>query len=359
MSDSSGWGPAGPYGGPPGGWGWTPPPPPPKPGVIPLAPLGVDTVFGGAFATMRRYARPLFGLAVLVHLAVAVLVLAAAAVAYAATSGHLHTIYDTPRDPRWADIRPVLLAFGAVWAFAVVGMTVAGAFVQASCAATLHDAVLGRRATLGQIWRRTWPRTPSVLGVTLLLGLILVIPMLLFAAVFVSFFLAVVGFGSDLPYGVLFLLMLAVVPLTVWLCVLFCFAPAAAVLEAARPVQALRRSARLMRGAWWRTFGIMLLGGLTAVVVSLVIRLPLVFATPGPRPYDASSPPAADAAGVYAQSLPHSVAYLALSVAGSLVTQVFTMVFLPLISSLLYLDQRIRREGLAEVLLRVSGSVHE
>lgn len=66
MPDSSGWGPyggapggpSGPYGGAPGGWGWMPPPPP-KPGVIPLAPLGVDRIPGGAFATMRRYAKPL------------------------------------------------------------------------------------------------------------------------------------------------------------------------------------------------------------------------------------------------------------------------------------------------------------
>ncbi|MFF1643247.1 oxidoreductase [Streptomyces sp. NPDC058246] len=364
MSDRSGWGSSGPYGGPPGGWGWAPAPPPPKPGVIPLAPLGVDTVFGGAFVTMRRYAKPLFGLALLVNLALAVLVAAAAAVAYVAVSDHLHAIQDTPRDPRWADFRPVLLAFGGVWLFAAVGLTAASAFVQASCAATLHDAVLGRRATLRQIWRRTWPRTPSVLCVTLLLGLILMIPLLLFVATIVSLFLAMV-LGSDLAYGVFFLLMLTALPLAAWLWVLFGFAPAAAVLETARPVEALRRSVRLVRGAWWRTFGITLLGGLTTLVLSLVIRLPLTFMTPSPRPYDPSSPTAPDAADVLAQSLPHAGAYLALSVAGSLVTQLFTMVFLPLISALLYIDQRIRREGLADVLLRAaqssgaSGSVHE
>ncbi|WP_327427825.1 DUF7847 domain-containing protein [Streptomyces sp. NBC_01236] len=357
MSDTSGWGPSGPYGGPPGGWGWTPAPPPPKPGVIPLAPLGVDTVFGGAFATMRRYAKPLFGFAVLVNLALAALMAGAAAVAYAAVSDHVHAIYDTTRDPRWADFRPVLLAFGAVWVFALVGLTAASALVQASCSATLHDAVLGRRATLGQIWRRTLPRTPSVLGVMLLLGLILMIPLLLFAAVFVSFFVAML-LGSDLPYGIFslfFLLMLLAVPLAVWLWVLFSFAPAAAVLEAAGPVRALRRSVRLVRGAWWRTFGITLLGGLTTLILSLAIRLPLTFAMPTPQPYDPSSPTASDAADVWAQSLPHVGVYLALSLLGSLVAQLFTMVFLPLISTLLYIDQRIRREGLADILLHASA----
>lgn len=44
------WGPPPP---PPWGWGW--PPPAPKPGVIPLRPLQAGDIFGGVFATMRRY----------------------------------------------------------------------------------------------------------------------------------------------------------------------------------------------------------------------------------------------------------------------------------------------------------------
>ena len=37
--------------------------PPPKPGVIPLAPLGLGDVLGGAFSTMGRYWKQLFGMA--------------------------------------------------------------------------------------------------------------------------------------------------------------------------------------------------------------------------------------------------------------------------------------------------------
>ena len=351
MSDSSGWGPSGPHAGPPGGWGWTPPPPPPKPGVIPLAPLGVDTVFGGAFATMRRYAGPLFGLAALVYVALGALLTGAGTVAYFSVRDHADALYATHGDPLWSDVRPVLLAFGTVWALALVGLLVAGAFVQASCAATLHDAVLGRRTTLRQVWRRSWPRTPSVLGVWLLLGLVMVVPTLLFAALFVSFVLAVVS-GTVLPFGILFLLAMLTVPLTVWLYVLFGFAPAAAVLESARPVQALRRSVRLVKGAWWRTFGILLLGGMTVLIVSLAIGLPLSFAMPRPQPYGMSNPPPTDMADAFANSLHGMGSYMVLSMAGNLLTQMFAMVFLPLVATLLYIDQRIRREGLADVLLR-------
>ncbi|WP_143658392.1 DUF7847 domain-containing protein [Streptomyces sp. Tue6028] len=353
MSDTSGWGPAGPYGGPPAGWGWTPPPPPPKPGVIPLAPLGVDHVFGGAFTTMRRYAKPLFGLAALVQLALAVLIGGAAVLAYFSVSDRLDVLYDSDRRPRWSDVQPVLVAFGSVWAFAMIAVLVASAFVQASCVATLHDAVLGRRTTIGQVWRRTWPRTLSVLGVNLLMGLILLIPMLLFAAMVVSLLAAVLA-RSDSLFGIFFLLLLLALPLTVWLWVLLSFAPAAAVLEAARPVEALRRSVRLMRGAWWRTFGITLLGGLTVLIVSLVLRIPTVFTTPSPQPYDPSSPQPMSMSDAFAQSLPHLGLSFTISTVLSVVGQVFTMVFMPLITTLLYIDRRIRREGLADVLLRAA-----
>jgi hypothetical protein len=358
MSDSSGWGPSGPYAGPPGHWGWTPPPPPPKPGVIPLAPLGVDTVFGGAFATMRRYAGPLFGLAALVYVALGALLAGAGAVAYLSVRDHLDALYSTSVDARWSDVRPILLAFGTVWALALLGALVAGALVQASCAATLHDAVLGRRTTLRQVWRRSWPRTPSVLGVTLLLGLVMLIPMALFGALFLSLVLAMVS-GVLLPFGILFLLAMVTVPLTIWLYVLFGFAPAAAVLESARPVQALRRSVRLVKGAWWRTFGILLLGGATVLVVSLAIGLPLTFATPRPQPYDMSNPPTTDMADAFTQGLHQMGGYMVLSMAGNLLTQMFATVFLPLIATLLYIDRRIRSEGLADVLLRAAGLPQE
>ncbi|WP_456049285.1 hypothetical protein [[Kitasatospora] papulosa] len=68
MAQDAGWGggayggaPYGgyPFGGPPGWGGWVPPP---KPGVIPLAPLGLGDVLGGAFSTVGRYWKQLFGM---------------------------------------------------------------------------------------------------------------------------------------------------------------------------------------------------------------------------------------------------------------------------------------------------------
>lgn len=359
MSDSSGWGPSGPsgpYWGAPGGWGWLPPPPP-KPGVIPLAPLGVDHILGGAFGTMRRYAKPLFGLTFASIVVLASLTLGLEYAAYRSTKSQLDRMTVAPRSIEWTDLRTVLIAFGAAWLVSMVVSLVASAFIQASTAATLHDAVLGRRARVGAVWKRAWSRTPSVLGVTLLMGLLIAIPVALFMMmIFAMMAAAVVNGEPFVPLGIAFLLLLLSVPLMVWLFVRFSFAPAAAVLEGAGPVTAMRRSARLVRGTWWRTFGILLLGGVITFVVSIVINVPFRFAAPTPQPYDLSSAQEpVSVTEIYARMLPGMGRSLVFSTIAGVFVQLFSLVFMPLVSSLLYIDQRIRREGLADVLFRASA----
>ncbi|MGW7075531.1 DUF7847 domain-containing protein [Streptomyces sp. NPDC054866] len=369
MSDTSGWGPQGPYPGPhpgphppgsyppgpygvPPGWGWAPPPPPPKPGVVPLAPLGANHIIGGAFATMRHYAKPLFGTAAAAYGLLAVGLVAALGLAYVATQEHVSAMYEPGADFSWDDGRPILVAFGLAWLLFMLATLVVNSFVQASCAATLHEAVLGRPATLGAVWRRAWPRTPSVLAVTLLLSLILMLPVAAFALLLFSVLFLMMT-QSLIPIGLVFPLFLVTMPLAAWLYVLFAFAPAAAVFETAGPFTALRRSVRLVRGAWWRTFGISLLAGLIVVGVSLALRLPLQFAAPTPPPVDPD-----DSASAYLLDQLRSQfgLYAVLGLVGSFLTQLAATVFLPLVTALLYIDRRIRKEGLAHTLTEASSA---
>ncbi|MGV9881948.1 DUF7847 domain-containing protein [Streptomyces sp. NPDC003006] len=347
MPDTSGWGPL-----PPHPYDWRqnpwgpPPPPPPKPGVIPLAPLGVDQVLGGTFATMRRYAKPLFGTAAAAYGVLAAVMTGALLLAYAATRDDFRAMYEPGATFSWEHGRPLLLAFGAVWATGLLGSLAVNSFIQAACATTLQEAVLGRRTTFRAVWRRAWPRTPSVAAVTLVLALILLLPVAVFALLFVAFFVTVLT-DSTAPFGLVFLLFLLVLPLSAWLYVLFAFAPAAAALEMAGPLTALRRSVRLVRGAWWRTFGISLLAGVIVVIVSLVFQLPLQFAAPEPRPID----PDSSASTVFLHQLrSQSGLYALAGLLGTLLTQLTAVVFLPLVTALLYMDRRIRKEGLAQAL---------
>lgn len=368
MPDTSGWGPQGPYpqgphpqgphpwpyGGPPG-WGWNgalppPPPPPPKPGVIPLAPLDIGSILGGTFATMGRYAKPLFGTAAAVYGLLAVVVTAAAALAYISVREHFQALIDSDADFTWDHGRPLLIAFGAVWLVGLLATLVVNSFIQASCAATLHEAVLGRPATFSAVWRRAWSRTPSVVGVTLLLALILMLPFGVGALLFASLFVLILN-GWIVPFLVLFLLIIVVTPLAAWLYVLFALAPAAATLETAGPLQAMRRSAHLVRGAWWRTFGISLLAAGIVGAVSLAVRIPLQFATPALSPVD----PDSSASAVLLDQLRSQLGLYALfTLVVMFLTQLAASVFLPLVTAVLYVDRRIRREGLADTLTRAT-----
>jgi len=225
-------------------------------------------------------------------------------------------------------------------------------FIQAACAATLHEAVLGRPATFGAVWRRAWSRTPSVMAVTVLLGFILMLPVVACALLFISFFVTVVT-QSAAPFGSVFLLLLVVTPLAAWLYALFAFAPAIASLETAGPLRALRRSVHLVRGALWRTFGISLLAGVIVLAVSLAVRLPLQFATPMPPRPDPGTP----ASTVLLDQLRSQFGLYALfGLVGTFVTQLAASVFLPLVTAVLYIDQRIRKEGLGHTLAQAASA---
>lgn len=345
----------GPYGGPPG-WGWNgalppPPPPPPKPGVIPLAPLDIGSILGGTFATMGRYAKPLFGTAAAVYGLLAVVVTTAAALAYISVREHFQALIDSDASFTWDHGRPLLIAFGAVWLVGLLATLVVNSFIQASCAATLHEAVLGRPATFSAVWRRAWSRTPSVVGVTLLLALIVMLPFGVGALLFASLFVLILD-GTIVPFLVLFLLIIVVTPLAAWLYGLFALAPAAATLETAGPLQAMRRSAQLVRGAWWRTFGISLLAAGIVAAVSLAVRIPLQFATPALSPVD----PDSSASTVLLDQLRSQLGLYALfTLVVMFLTQLAASVFLPLVTAVLYVDRRIRKEGLAHTLAQADS----
>ncbi|MFJ4779608.1 hypothetical protein [Streptomyces sp. NPDC088762] len=122
------------------------------------------------------------------------------------------------------------------------------ALATALAAALLRPAVLGRPVTALGLLRAAGPRIPAVCGARLLA------------------LLAAAGPGAAaLAAGLPPLAVLPLAPVALWLGVLFALAPTAAGSEALGPVAALRRSARLVRGAWWRTLGITVPAGALAL----------------------------------------------------------------------------------------------
>ncbi|WP_369143588.1 oxidoreductase [Streptomyces sp. R44] len=337
--------------GPPYGYGYPPPPPPPKPGVIPLAPLGFSMILTGAVATFGRYWKQLLGVAGAVYGAALLIVGAALGIAYAAV-GDL-AVFDLPagQDPRWEDIRPLLIAFGCVWLVAMIAIICAGTVVAAACPAVLQEAVLGRPTTFGAVWRRAWSRTPAVLGTMVLTTLTLLLPAMLFLGAFVLLTVALLAArtGPLIAPFLAFAGATVTLPVALWIWVKFSLAPAAAVIEGQGAFASMRRSSSLVRGSWWRIFGGLLAAGVMASVVSWLIQQVFSLLISAPlAAMDFSS----DNAATLIASFAVLFGFLAV---GQLISQALVSVFPPLVTGLLYVDQRIRKENLAPELARAAG----
>ncbi|MFF9055019.1 hypothetical protein ACF09Z_28195 [Streptomyces erythrochromogenes] len=221
------------------GGGWLPPRAP-RPGVIPLRPLAAGEILGGALTALRRYGGRLLGALLLGQLGGLLLV---TAVAGAATLASL---------TRTAGSRAFVYALVPATAlFLLFSWALAGALA----AALLRPAVLGRPVAARELLRAALPRTPAVLGARLLALLAAAGP-------------GAAAFAAGLPP----LALLPLAPVALWLAVLFALAPTAAGYEALGPVAALRRSARLVRGAWWRTLGVTAPAGALALGAPYVLQ---------------------------------------------------------------------------------------
>ncbi|MET9435341.1 oxidoreductase [Streptomyces sp. NPDC006551] len=343
---------SGPY-----GYGYAPPPPPPKPGVIPLVPLKLSEILTGAFATLGRYWKPLLGVTGAAYGTALLVVGAACWFAYAAVGEHLAAVFDASgREPSWDDVRPLLIAFGCVWLVAMITMIAASGVMYAACPAVLQEAVLGRPTTFSAVWRRARASMPAVLGTVFLTMLLMLVPIALFGAAFIGLMVAVVaaadGSGSvSWALPVLALLgALATVPPVTWVWVKLSLAPSAAVFERQRAVAAMRRSWRLVDGSWWRIFGSLLVAGLiSGMAGSLFQAFAQVFSTPASFTAGATAP---ESPG---EVLADLAPFLAITLILSLIGQIVASVFPPLVTSLLYVDQRIRKENLAPALLQAAG----
>jgi hypothetical protein len=283
-----------------------------KPGVIPLRPLGVGDILNGALSTIRRHPALMLGVAAVV---VTITELVALAVSYPLLE-----------DVNQAVVRGEALSsselgslVGRTLGVAAIGLVfalVARVFLAGFFTQVVATAVVGRRADFGGIWTRVRPRLLP------LLGLSLVYPAVAIAAGLLLFLV-----GLAVP-ALAVILAIGCVVVGIWLLTVFSLATPALVLENVGVGTAFGRSRRLVRGSWWRIFGITLLGWLIAAVVGWIVSLPFGGGF--------AAPPATVTAG-----------YLTLSTIGAIIASTLTEPFLAAITVLLYTDQRIRRENMA------------
>ena len=328
--------PGGPgYGSPvgPAGFGGGPGPGPgfgpgfgqaPKPGIVPLRPLGLGEVLDGALGYIRAHPRVVLGASAIVAVISQIVQVVLQLVVTSSAQG-------LGGSPDLAQVTGLLAGAGVTGFVGAIITLVATAVLTGVLMVVISRSVLGAPVDPGEVWRAARPRVPGVLGVAVLVALI-ALGILVVGAVPGLLLLAVDGVLGGVVIGIG---VLAAIVVVVWLSVSWSLATPAYVLEGVGVTEALRRSWFLVTGRFWPVFGIQLLGGIIAAVIAAVIALPFQFIGTALGVATANGDPAA------ITSLP----VLLITAIGAIIATTLTTPFQAGVSGLLYVDQRMRREG--------------
>ncbi|MFB7373269.1 hypothetical protein ACFC0D_25860 [Streptomyces sp. NPDC056222] len=325
------------WGGPPqpGNWGK---PPAAKPGVIPLRPLGMGEILDGAVSTMRTYWRTVLTITVTV-----------AVISQVADILVQRFLVPTPPeidpnaspDEAMAQLGDSLQTSLISSIPAILILLMATLVSAALLTVVISRAVLGRPVTISAAWQEARPRLLRLLGLTLLL------PVMSAAIVFVAMLPGIL-LGEVTDGALIVLGAIAGVVVVIWLMIRFSLASPALMLERQGVIQSMKRSARLVQGAWWRIFGITLLTQLLLFIVGMIITVPFAILAI-----------AVDGEGfsglVSGDSPEFGWSFLIITGIGGVITSAITYPISAGVTVLLYVDQRIRREALDLELARAAG----
>ena len=313
--------------------GWTPPP---KPGLIPLRPLEFGTVLSASFQVLRRNPRPTFGAALLLNALVVFL-------SSGTSTAIVFSGLDRASRASVADSDAIFagtIALTIVAALLTVGVSVvAQALLQGIISLEVARATLGEKLTLSQLFALGKGRWWALIGWTAILVAVITAAFGVLIALSIGFFAvgdpaAIVGGIALLIFGLLGLLVVSV-----WIATMLAFVPAGIVLERLSIVAAVRRSWNLVRGSFWRILGIL-------VLVTVMINIAVSIVTAPLQVVATFAVPLVNPAGQLETDL---TAFLALNIAVIAVTAVVGAIGVVLstaVTSLLYIDRRMRTEGL-------------
>jgi hypothetical protein len=259
--------------------------------------MAVGEILDGAFTTIRRYPRATLGLSAIVASFGAVVQLLLTL-----------SLRDTTADGSFDGGALAAAAAGAIISI------LAGLVLTGMLTIVISEAVLGRPISLGAVWSRVTPRIGGILGAAILVSIVLAIG-----------------------------LVLCVLP-GVYLYAGLAFTTPVLILEGASITAAMRRSRRLVNGSWWRVFGILVLASLIASVVGGVISVPFIGLSGGAKLFQ-----------VGAEPIHLGTGQLVLQAIGQIVSRTITAPITAGVTVLLYIDRRMRSEGLDVALAQAAA----
>ena len=334
----SGWGQQ-----PPGGYGsWGPAAPPPpgvawrpqalQPGIIPLRPLGMGEIYDGAFRAVRANPRVMFGLAALV---VTLAVVLQSVIQWyvkgivAPQLADLSVDVDPSGQMGFAD--QMGSAFGLLISAPVT--TIATTILTGLLIVSVSRSVLGQVASVREVLR-SW-RVWLVVAFTFLTGLAI---LAVFAVLVTAVVLLAVNDQTGLAVLVGLLGSLLFVVAAVWFATRTLLVPPALMLEGKGFWATITRAWRLTRGSFWRLFGIYLLTSILAGIIAQIIVFPATLI----------------AQLVLRDPTATSFGSIVVIGIGTVIASTLSTTFVSSVVALLYIDVRMRREGLDVELARAA-----
>ena len=327
----------------------------PKPAIIPLRPLSIGEILGGAFESLRANPKAMFVPSLVVMSIMGLISAGGFAFFFSrlslpgvTTSEELTDAeIEANLDKLWSSIAGLVVQTGLTSVLTVF----AASILTGLLIVTVSRTILGRKASLSDVWQRTKPRVGALIGQVIIIQIILGVATVVFIAIGVGVFWlpmssVIANGGDDGSAGLIVLTIIGLVVATLaFMLGLFalgcklCLAPAALILENIGVFEGISRSWALTRGYFWRVVGVRLLSTIIISVVSWAASSALNFVTQG-----------------LALMAPNAMlAVLAGSVLVSSLIQAVTMPFDSAVVALIYTDLRMRSEGLDVELRRAAG----
>ncbi|WP_427117447.1 hypothetical protein [Pseudarthrobacter scleromae] len=314
---------------------------PPKPGIVPLRPLMFGEIMDGSFQTIRRNAKAMLGASLLAQSLAAILT----AVLTAATATSMGSIEAWAESASPADLTSLGLGFVAAIVLVAVLTIFIASVLQGAMVVPVARSILNRPTGFKQMWVLARPRVGALMRLAALLMVAGLIAILVPAAA------AVALIASMERMGVLLLIpmFLGFVALFVWIYIKLLVAPAAVVVEELGALDALRRSWDLTRANWWRILGITVVVGITVGVISQVVMIPVSLVAPLMAGF--LSPH-----GGVGQDVSIAVAVGIITAVLGALAGALGYAFQTSVMALIYMDLRMRKDGLDISLLRMMES---
>ncbi len=308
-----------------------------KPGAIALRPLQLGDMYDAAFRIIRFNPKATVGSAVLVT-SVAMLI---PVVVTAVLTWSVNLSLEPGSDGfTGAEAAGLVGALGSL-VLGTVLQSLGLIFVTGMVAHVTMAAAVGKKLSLGEAWAATAGKRLKLVGLVLLLGLMLVLLIALFVLIWVAAVTTVDGAGG--LFGFFLVSVPAFVAVLWWFWIRIYYLPVPALmLEDVGVFGAIERGHALTRKVFWRVFGIALLTAIITSIAGSMLGVPVTMVM------DALLNGGLDSQ--YA-----ALSLTLVNAVSSVVQAAFVAPFTAAVTSLQYVDQRIRKEAFDVELMTRAG----